>query len=108
MERKEMNPPAAETAPRGNDETRWKCSECDAIFPDSEWLKAPNPFEPAEELYGCPSCKNVNCAERACDEPECKRTVTCGWPTLRGYRTTCGDHYVASAVCKPDECGTGA
>ncbi len=29
---------------------------------------------------------------QVCDEPDCKRPVTCGTPTPKGYRHTCGTH----------------
>jgi hypothetical protein len=28
-----------------------------------------------------------------CDEPNCVRSITCGWPSETGYRSTCGDHF---------------
>lgn len=29
-----------------------------------------------------------------CDQPECYREISCGWPTKDGgYRSTCGEHY---------------
>ena len=39
--------------------------------------------------------------EMRCDEPECMRQATCGWPTpagtsgsaATGYRRTCGEHW---------------
>jgi len=27
-----------------------------------------------------------------CDEPGCKKRISCGTPTPDGYRSTCGDH----------------
>lgn len=27
-----------------------------------------------------------------CDEPDCYRSASCGWPSDRGYRHTCYDH----------------
>ena len=27
-----------------------------------------------------------------CDEPRCKKQRTCGWPSPKGYRNTCGEH----------------
>ena len=55
-------------------------------------LKAPNPFEEGETLYACPMCKEVGSVVTACDEPECWERATCGTPTEKGYRWTCGKH----------------
>ena len=30
--------------------------------------------------------------ELCCDEPGCKKRITCGTPTATGYRSTCGQH----------------
>lgn len=29
-----------------------------------------------------------------CDEPDCYKEVTCGFPTDDGYRSTCSEHYL--------------
>lgn len=28
-----------------------------------------------------------------CDEPGCRKHISCGWPSKQGYRQTCSDHY---------------
>lgn len=33
------------------------------------------------------------CKEAQCDEPGCKKQRTCGWPSDRGYRNTCSEHW---------------
>jgi hypothetical protein len=38
--------------------------------------------------------------EMTCDEPGCKKHITCGWPSPIGYRRTCGDHYRAALGVK--------
>lgn len=55
-------------------------------------LKAENPFIAGEPIYGCPDCKDIGTLVRACDEEGCKNFVTCGTPTDKGYRSTCGKH----------------
>jgi hypothetical protein len=34
--------------------------------------------------------------ELLCDEPDCGERSTCGFPTDKGYRRTCGEHYRAA------------
>lgn len=70
--------------------TKYTCSECDWHGFDA--LRAPNPFDVAEDILGCPKCKSAETLRVACDELECWREVTCGTPTPRGYRQTCGEH----------------
>ncbi len=77
---------------------RWKCHSCDWIGTTDEWLHAPSPFDPSEELIGCPVCKTVEGAELVCDEPDCKSLVSCGFPTANGYRNTCYEHRVHKAT----------
>ena len=74
--------------------SRWRCTECDhCMNEESELLSAPNPFDAANEVYGCPACKEVNCFTNICDEPGCNDDASCGFPTETGYRHTCGKHY---------------
>ena len=68
------------------------CSDCGHQYRESEILKAPSPFEPDENIYGCPKCKAIDKAQSVCDEPECWEPSTCGWPDDDGYRRTCGKH----------------
>lgn len=71
---------------------RYCCQSCDRIASDSELLRAANPFDSQDELVGCPHCKQVEGFDRLCDEPECEQTVSCGWPSEDGYRSTCHKH----------------
>jgi len=59
----------------------------------SIFLKAKNPFDKTEEIWGCPKCFSINTLVRVCDEPNCKEVVTCGWRSDKGYRQTCGKHW---------------
>lgn len=72
------------------------CEACGWHGSESDLLKAPNPFAPGEQIFGCPSCKSIDCFSVVCDEPGCWRSVTCGTPTPAGYRSTCRRH-------KPEE-----
>ena len=73
---------------------RWGCNSCDWIGPETDLLRALNPFDHGEtEILGCPKCKAVDDFLAVCDEPGCDKEVTCGFPTETGYRTTCGKHY---------------
>lgn len=69
-----------------------KCCECDTIIEETAALRAPNPFDPSEELVGCPTCKSVDSFLAVCDEPDCVQTVSCGWQSPEGYRRTCYQH----------------
>lgn len=55
-------------------------------------LRAPNPFDPDDEMTACPSCRDVGSTEALCDEPGCREHATCGWQSPTGYRWTCGNH----------------
>ena len=68
------------------------CSDCGHQYRESEILKAPSPFEPDENIYGCPKCKAIDKASLVCDEPRCWEPSTCGWSGNDGYRRTCGKH----------------
>lgn len=73
-------------------ERQWKCHTCQAIVKEQDFLTAPNPFKPWHKITGCPICLSINEWLAVCDEPGCKKTVACGWPSPNGYRTTCADH----------------
>jgi hypothetical protein len=59
---------------------------------DDEILRAANPFDPEDDVCGCPRCKSVDSTVYACDEPGCWKDASCGTPTEAGYRSTCGAH----------------
>lgn len=84
---------------RIREDRRWKCNLCSSVTLEPALLTAPSPFGDTFELTGCPGCKQ--CDEGfslLCDEPECKRDATGGWPTGNdadawgGYRQTCFEH----------------
>lgn len=71
----------------------WVCEDCDKYVADADLLHAPNPFEPEDEIVGCPHCKGVGPFTQACDEDDCKKNAGCGWPSPDGYRNTCYEHW---------------
>lgn len=73
--------------------SRWKCRECGHICTDDEILKEHHPFKDGDLIWGCPSCLNAECLERACEVEGCERLASCGWPGEDGeYHHTCGEH----------------
>jgi len=38
---------------------RFRCELCDFTFGENCFLRAPNPFDEADELLGCPKCRGV-------------------------------------------------
>jgi hypothetical protein len=74
--------------------TRQVCDgrNCNWHGTSDEVLRAPHPFDPGEEVWGCPKCKSIDSLYLACDEPGCWKPVSCGTPTPTGYRSTCGQH----------------
>jgi ssDNA-binding Zn-finger/Zn-ribbon topoisomerase 1 len=75
-----------------SDNKKWQCTECRVISIQSDLLEAKNPFDEEMVISGCPICKTVESFTEICDEPGCTRDASCGFPTLTGYRRTCGDH----------------
>jgi len=76
------------------DPNRFTCDACEYRGRIEEMLSAPNPFDPTDDLYGCPKCKSINCFTSVCDEANCWRSVSWGQPTKDGYRQTCHEHGV--------------
>ena len=72
----------------------WKCEnlKCNWTGTERQMLRAPNPFEPNDELTCCPSCREINTMRPACDEPGCTDFGPCGTPVHGGYRWTCFRH----------------
>lgn len=81
------------------------CNECGWHGREQELLRAANPFirpgEPAEELIGCPGCRQPNTIGVACDEFDCWELATRGSSVESGmkdgvdgsnYRVTCRRH----------------
>lgn len=72
---------------------RQRCNSCWSIMDQASLLRAANPFNPDDEIVGCPNCKQ--CDEGftcICDEEGCDKPITCGWPSELGYRRTCYKH----------------
>ncbi len=69
-----------------------KCGECGFRGLESKLLRARNPFDKDEEIFGCPECYGIGSIIPVCDELECWSDVSCGTPTPNGYRRTCGEH----------------
>jgi len=72
--------------------TKTICKECEWHGFSGEVLVADSPFESGVEIYGCPTCKGVDCFLVACDEHGCWEPVTCGTPMPGGFRNTCSKH----------------
>lgn len=69
------------------------CTDCHWHGKITEVLRAENPFEPGDEILGCPRCHTVSHIVYACDFGDCKRDVSCGWLDAEGkYWSTCGAH----------------
>ena len=73
---------------------KYRCDECGWRGEEKQFLRAPNPFKPRSEVFGCPVCKTIGEFVNVCDEPGCKNDAGCGWPSDGIYRRTCYDHWV--------------
>jgi len=70
----------------------WQCGDCDARVADLDLLRAQHPFDPEDVVSGCPKCFGLE-LHPVCDEPECRKGVSCGSPSPDGgYRRTCWQH----------------
>ena len=70
-----------------------KCDQCGWTGTYGDVLHAPNPFDTEEGIDGCTDCKSVGSIIMVCDEGDCMKYATCGWPSPKGYRNTCGEHF---------------
>lgn len=68
------------------------CRNCESVMPTSDRLSAPNPFVDGDTIYACPVCRQIDDFLVCCDEPNCNKPASCGWPSKNGYRQTCGEH----------------
>jgi len=73
---------------------KWMCGDwrCGWVGSSADALKATNPFDTSDEIWGCPKCKTAGVLVAACDEPGCNKCGSCGTPTDDGYRLTCFIH----------------
>ena len=69
-----------------------RCETCRTVTRKADLLVAPSPFDPQDELTGCPNCKDVNAHNALCDRVGCRRETTAGTSTPDGYRWTCHEH----------------
>ena len=79
--------------------TKWRksrtliCKDCGSIISESGVLRAVNPFNPEDELTGCPTCKAADQFRLACAAVGCCSVVSMGMPHEDGvYRATCSNH----------------
>lgn len=76
-----------------NNPRNWRCECCSVVSADTGLLRAPSPFDPDDELVGCPSCKQTEGFIELCEIDGCLKGATCGGPGEDGiYRRTCGNH----------------
>src|SRR5690606_22367208 len=71
---------------------RVRCNTCEWVYTMDHALRAPNPFDPSESIYGCPNCKSVEDFVRLCDRVGCDNAGSCGQSTPDRYQVTCYDH----------------
>lgn len=68
------------------------CEECGWQGEGKDVLRAPNPFDPEEQMSGCPYCHSVESLVRACDGPGCWEPAAYATPVANDYRYTCFRH----------------
>ncbi len=68
------------------------CEKCFSRFREADFLTAPDPFVPLNEIRACPMCKSIEQFSKICDEPGCRELASCGTPHPDGYRHTCHKH----------------
>ena len=69
------------------------CKDCDSIVSESGVLRAESPFNPEDELTGCPTCKAADQFRLACAASGCTFEVSMGMRHEDGvYRSTCSKH----------------
>jgi hypothetical protein len=69
-----------------------ECKECHWQGQLSQVLKAENPFEPGQEIHGCPECRSPCSFEYCCEWHDCWKPASSGTPSKDGYKHTCFDH----------------
>jgi hypothetical protein len=88
--------------------SRWLCSECGHICYDEYILTAPSPFDPSDNITGCPHCKAVDSFGGACAADGCRLEASGGHPGAFGFRYvwTCWDHSPSNPSHKVPEIAT--
>jgi|SRR5687767_7269899 len=71
---------------------KYVCRECRETC--LEPLSAANPFDPADTICGCPTCKSAESLVWACQFEGCKAEVSYGTPGGYGFRyfSSCWKH----------------
>lgn len=82
------------TAPTWREEPHCTCDN-GHIFPEAEMLVAQHPFDPDDQVHGCPQCRTIRNIYRACDRTGCHRAASSGTPDGHSYRWTCHTHHPA-------------
>lgn len=83
----------AERKPELDPARRWRCDDCYESFDESEFLRAPSPFDPEDEITGCPRCKSTDDFTPLCDHGSCTRQGSGGYPMANGsYVLRCFEH----------------
>lgn len=72
-------------------------------------LRAASPFDADDVLVGCPSCRQIDTINRACDVDGCPCVVVAGIPMPNGdYRTVCSTHSRVVLAERDAERATGS
>ena len=74
------------------EKNKLKCSECGWKGDAKDILKAPSPFDPDDELYGCPKCKMANELITVCEHQGCWKEATNGGIVDGEYKRACFEH----------------
>jgi hypothetical protein len=72
---------------------RWRCANCWSVTPEADLLRSKSPFDPADEITGCPVCRQTACLHLLCEVEDCPNLQSCGTPSPAGYQMLCGYHY---------------
>lgn len=75
-------------------ETRRRCTACHTVVSESQMLRKPNPFDPREDLEGCPSCKAPFTGHFICEVSGCYAASVAGDLCAEDgkYRFLCHEH----------------
>lgn len=72
-------------------QSKYTCKGCSCRMFYNELLTAKSPFD-ATMIFACWKCKDIDNFDLACDQDQCWENVSCGTPSSKGYRNTCGKH----------------
>lgn len=71
---------------------RFKCEDCWSIVTSDRLLRAESPFDPDDEIVGCPECKSIVGFISLCHETGCSEQASMGKSTEDGYVNSCHKH----------------